>query len=50
MNEFEIRMRIAALRQYLNDFQDQLTASEIDRVIDAIAKYTDLLNEITKRL
>lgn len=49
MNEMEIRMRIASLRQYLRDFQDQMTSEQTDQVLDVISKLMQVLAELEKR-
>ncbi|CAG5067638.1 hypothetical protein DYBT9623_00359 [Dyadobacter sp. CECT 9623] len=49
VNEFELRMRLAALRQYLRDSQDSMTPHQIDEVLDLIAKLLQVLNELDKR-
>lgn len=49
MNEMEIRMRIVSLRQYLRDFQHQMTAKQTDEVLDVISKLMQVLEELEKR-
>ncbi|PSL27767.1 hypothetical protein CLV60_10732 [Dyadobacter jiangsuensis] len=49
MNEMEVRMRIASLRQYLRDFQHQMTTEQIDQVLDVISKLMQVLEELEKR-
>ena len=49
MNEMEIRMRIASLRQYLRDFQHQMAPESIDEVLDVISKLMQALEELEKR-
>ncbi|GGH24260.1 hypothetical protein GCM10007423_07560 [Dyadobacter endophyticus] len=45
MQEFHLRMQLAALRQYLRDRQDSLTQKELDDVLDIIALIQEVLNE-----
>lgn len=45
MQEFHLRMQLAALRQYLRDRQDSMTQKELDRVLDMIALIQKALNE-----
>jgi hypothetical protein len=45
----EVRMRIAALRQYLRDFQHNMTPELIDEVLDVISKLMQVLAELEKR-
>ncbi|WP_157474789.1 hypothetical protein [Dyadobacter sp. Leaf189] len=49
MNEFDLRIRLAALRQYLRDNEDTLTSEKIDEILDVIAKLLQVLNELEKR-
>ncbi|MCF0073765.1 hypothetical protein LZD49_25020 [Dyadobacter sp. CY261] len=49
MMEIDIRMRIAALRQYLRDCQQEMTPEQIDEVLDAISKLLQVLAELEKR-
>jgi hypothetical protein len=49
MNVMEVRMRIAALRQYLRDFQHNMTPELIDEVLDVISKLMQVLAELEKR-
>lgn len=49
MNEMEVRMRIASLRQYLRDFQHRMTTEQIDQVLDVISKLMQVLEELEKR-
>ncbi|SDG52900.1 hypothetical protein SAMN04487996_119160 [Dyadobacter soli] len=49
MNEMEIRMRIASLRQYLRDFQHEMTTEQTDAVLDVISKLMQVLEELEKR-
>ncbi|MCE6991311.1 hypothetical protein [Dyadobacter sp. CY323] len=49
MNEFDLRMRLAPLRQYLRDNQQNLTSGEVDEILDVIAKILEVLNELEKR-
>lgn len=49
MNEMEIRMRIASLRQYLRDFQHQMTTEQTNQVLDVISKLMQVLAELEKR-
>ena len=45
MQEFHLRMQLAALRQYLRDRQDSMTQKELDVVLDLIALIQKALNE-----
>ncbi|SDH43759.1 hypothetical protein SAMN04487996_13731 [Dyadobacter soli] len=45
MQEFHLRMQLAALRQYLRDRQDSMTQKELDEVLDLIAVIQEALNE-----
>ncbi|MDQ6477903.1 hypothetical protein [Dyadobacter sp. LHD-138] len=45
MEEFHLRMQLAALRQYLRDRQHEMTEDEINRILDLIARILDALNE-----
>ncbi|MET7259195.1 hypothetical protein ACWKW6_12645 [Dyadobacter jiangsuensis] len=45
MQEFHLRMQLAALRQYLRDRQDSMTQKELDQVLDMIALIQKALNE-----
>lgn len=45
MQEFHLRMQLAALRQYLRDRQDSMTQKELDEVLDLIALIQKALNE-----
>lgn len=49
MNEMEIRVRIASLRQYLRDFQHRMIAEQTDQVLDVISKLMQVLAELEKR-
>jgi hypothetical protein len=49
MSVMEVRMRIAALRQYLRDFQHEMAPEHIDEVLDAISKLMQVLAELKKR-
>jgi len=44
MQEFHLRMQLAALRQYLRDRQNSMTEKEIDEVLDLIALIQNALN------
>ena len=46
MNTFEIRMRIAALRQYLRDNQQNMSQKDIDEVLDVMSKLMEALREM----
>jgi len=46
MNTFEIRMRIAALRQYLRDNQQNMSQKDIDEVLDVMSKLMEALREL----
>lgn len=46
---FHLRMKLAALRQFLRDRQMNLTEREIDAILDQIRKITDILEELEKR-
>ena len=48
MNEFELRMRLAALRQYLRDNQESMTPHQIDEILDVITKIMQVLTELDK--
>jgi hypothetical protein len=45
MQEFHLRMHLAALRQYLRDRQDSMTEKELNDVLDLIAVIQEALNE-----
>lgn len=45
MQEFHLRMQLAALRQYLRDRQDSMTQKELDEVLDLIVLIQKALNE-----
>lgn len=45
MQEFHLRMQLAALRQYLRDRQNAMTEKEVDQVLDMIARIQKVLNE-----
>ncbi|MCE7065826.1 hypothetical protein [Dyadobacter sp. CY326] len=49
MNEIDLRMRLAALRQYLRDNQDTLSNDEIDQILDVISKMMEVLSVLDKR-
>ncbi|ACT93190.1 hypothetical protein Dfer_1967 [Dyadobacter fermentans DSM 18053] len=46
MNAMEVRMRIAALRQYLRDFQHEMPPQQVDEVLDVISKLLQVLAEL----
>ena len=46
---FNLRMRIAALRQFLRDQSEFLAEKEIDEVLDQIDRLTKLLKKLEKR-
>lgn len=45
MQEFHLRMQLAALRQYLRDRHDSMTQKELDQVLDMIALIQKALDE-----
>lgn len=45
MQEFHLRMQLAALRQYLRDRQHEMSQNEINRVLDLIGRILEALNE-----
>lgn len=45
MEEFHLRMQLAALRQYLRDMQNEMTEEEINKVLDLIARILEKLKE-----
>ena len=45
---FNIRMQLAALRQFLRDRSIEMTEKEKDLVLDQIIKLTRLLSELEK--
>ena len=49
MNEIDLRMRLAALRQYLRDNQDTLTSREVDEILDVISKIMEVLAVLSKK-
>ncbi|WP_165940028.1 hypothetical protein [Dyadobacter psychrotolerans] len=49
MNTFDIRMRIAALRQYLRDNQTNMSQKEIDDVLDVMSKLIQVLNDLENK-
>ncbi|MCE7070508.1 MULTISPECIES: hypothetical protein [Dyadobacter] len=49
MNEIDLRMRLAALRQYLRDNQDRLSSEEIDDILDVITKIMEVLAVLSKK-
>jgi len=49
VNEIDLRMRLAALRQYLRDNQETLASSEIDEILDVISKIMEVLAVLNKR-
>jgi hypothetical protein len=48
MEDFNLRMQLAALRQYLRDKQDQMTEDEVNEVLDLIVKIQKALEETKK--
>lgn len=53
MNELErikqnVRMKLAALRQFLRDRSEYLTETERDEILDEMNKYLTLIEEIEK--
>ena len=49
MNEIDLRMRLAALRQYLRDNQERLNEDEIDEILDLISKIMEVLKVLENR-
>ncbi|NIJ55157.1 hypothetical protein [Dyadobacter arcticus] len=49
MNEFDLRMRLAALRQYLRDNLEMLTSDQVDEILDVISKILEVLNELENK-
>lgn len=45
MEEFHLRMQLAALRQYLRDRQHEMSEEEINKVLDMIAKILKALEQ-----
>ncbi|WP_171037873.1 hypothetical protein [Dyadobacter luticola] len=49
MNEFDLRMRLAALRQYFRDNQETLSQEQVDEILDVISKILEVLRELVSR-
>jgi hypothetical protein len=43
---FNLKMKIASLKQFLRDASDELTEDEINEILDEILKYEQLLEII----
>jgi 1,2-phenylacetyl-CoA epoxidase catalytic subunit len=47
MEEFHLRMQLAALKQYLRDRHHEMTQEELDKVLDLIARILEALEKST---
>ncbi|PSL30120.1 hypothetical protein CLV60_10462 [Dyadobacter jiangsuensis] len=50
MNLFELRMLRAALKQMLRDQADNMTAEEIDQILDHISRLTKVIDEMERNI